>query len=309
MRILVPIVMVSSCIKLFLLVQSVNAICKGKTKSCMLPSQDSELALFQKKGFRLRRTCDVDLPARENMYWMHVPKTGTSFKFTMLNVNSNYALGRFPGRPGRFHEPLPKDASNELLSNFTTMLRDPAQRLASALSYIQEMRLPQFGWMFTEHHGCGAADVSELVKKGNTPLNDDCLASLTGCQTNMLVGHGCMSAASHNMSDVDLAKSRLDKFFFVGVVEEWELSMCLFNFKLTGKRFVEPCQKMDSRPTDKSVPRTEAKSHVYDVTGYPHDEADEAIYQHGKERFLREIAEHGISKESCASTPTLEDTL
>lgn len=277
------------------------AVCTGIANSCV-DAQHIELALVQLRASEipvqqfaeLEVRCECGLPQRE-LYWMHTPKTGTSFKWTIQEVmpNDGYRLGAF-------HEPLPVDASDTLLSAMTTMLRDPAQRLASAIAYTRTCRFPQIGWKFTNHHGCGAEEVFKLANEGKSPANDDCLASLTGCQTNMLTGKGCMTGGSHNKSDIEIAKSRLDKFFFVGVVEEWELAICLFNFKLTGKRYFEDCQVRDSRPTDPSHPN----DHTYDVAGYPTDEADEEIYRHGKERFHMELAQHGITKEACA--PSLE---
>lgn len=294
-------------IKIFF-VQGVYAACIGDKKGC-LDSQHSGLALAQRRAIQVPARdfldihCYAGLPRLDDLYWMHTPKTGTSFKFTIQEVSTH---DRY--RLGGFHEPLPKDASDKLLSRFTTMLRDPAQRLASAIAYTRTCTLPQSGWRFQEHHGCGAADVLELVKKGKTPADDECLSSLIGCQTNMLLGKGCMTGGSHNNSDIVLAKSRLDKFFFVGLVEEWELSICLFNFKLTGRRYVEQCQIRDSRPTDgQSFDPSAQGSHTYDVTGYPLDEADEEIYRHGKEQFQKEIAKHGITKEACA--PTIDESL
>merc|ERR1719356_706582 len=107
-------------------------------------------------------------------------------------------------------------------------------------------------------------------------------------------------AVSYNTSEIGEAKRRLDTLFFVGILEEWELSMCLLNYKLVGKRFVEPCQLVNTRPTDTSQGSPTAT--LYDVNGYPKDISDEQIYQHGRKRFQQELSRHGISKQSCKFT-------
>jgi len=225
-------------------------------------------------------------PQRE-LRWLHCPKTGSSFK--------NEALSMQYVKMGRMHEPLPPNIDDATLSTYTTMLREPRSRLASAYAYIAKEG-PQGGW------GAGpAADIYNRIMQGKSPGNDDLLASMVGCQTRMLTGDWCMVDIPQNRSNIDLAKSRLDKFMFVGLLEEWELSMCLFNFRMTGKRFVETCQLLNTRPTA-GGDRSKASYGQYDTAGYPEDHADAEVYAHAKERFNEEIAKYGITKISCAST-------
>ena len=54
----------------------------------------------------------------------------------------------------------------------------------------------------------------------------------------MLLGHGCMSQQSLTHSEVARAVDAVARIKFVGLVSQWKLSMCLFNFIMTRERFV-----------------------------------------------------------------------
>ena len=43
-------------------------------------------------------------------------------------------------------------------------------------------------------------------------------------------------------------KRRIDGLFFVGLVAEWRLSVCLFNYKMTGVRYTTELQLKNCRP-------------------------------------------------------------
>ena len=58
-----------------------------------------------------------------------------------------------------------------------------------------------------------------------------------GCQTNMLLAKGCMSEFAKTPQHVQQAISYVEDFAFVGDVAQWNLSICLFNRILTGRRF------------------------------------------------------------------------
>lgn len=262
----------------------------GATK---VPWNDGDMPHWQLNAQRSGVRCAAEF-RHKDIKWMHIPKCGTSFETTLKLVNPhNY-------RVGRFHAPLHKDVKDRTLKKFTTMLRDPSQRLASAYAWIK--RFGNQGEQAKASCENTNRTLQDLLVMGNTPANDTCLASFTGCQTNMLIGNNCMAREQHDDSDIALAKGRLDKFFFVGIFEEWELSMCLLNFKLTGKRFVEQCQLDDHRATNVSIPKNERVATSYDVEGYPQDLSDEEIYRYAQGRFQQELNEYDISTESCKFT-------
>ena len=66
-----------------------------------------------------------------------------------------------------------------------------------------------------------------------------------GCMANMINGlkcyeHGAIAPQGKReiRAAAERSKGRLDRFRFVGLTEEWLLSICLFNFLATGRRFV-----------------------------------------------------------------------
>lgn len=91
------------------------------------------------------------------------------------------------------------------------------------------------------------------------------------------------------------AIARVNKLLFVGLLEEWGLSICLFNYKVTGQRFITEAQLANTRPTAEK-----GKSETYETFGYPRDVADETLYAHIVERFNAELKFHGISQQACS---------
>jgi len=193
--------------------------------------------------------------------------------------------------PEEIHNPLPA-SRDDALGHVVAMFREPSQRLASAWSYLKS-GANCYCW------GCEDQDqvaLKQILKNDHTAATDATLGeSYLGCQTNMVIGKACMAGTPSNpQQDAQRAMDRVDKFFFVGLIEKWALSICLFNYKTTGVRFVSECQLADSRPTESKT------KEVYDTSGYPRDVADETLYAHVVERFNKELSLHGISKQSCS---------
>ena len=85
----------------------------------------------------------------------------------------------------------------------------------------------------------------------------------------------------------------MEGFAFVGLTEEWALSICLFHLK-----FKTPClasEFLDTRPTNYSASsqaRSESKPLVRDT-------ADLAVYAAVQLRFWREVAQYGATPDRC----------
>jgi len=225
------------------------------------------------------------------VWWLHFPKCGTSFEHTVQKCKLD------PLRGPEMHKPLPLGSPS--LHNVVAMFRTPAQRLASMYAFVSsnpDVCGPSHcQWTWGANRST-EDKVFELVSKGRTAANDDFLgSSFLGCQTNMVLGRKCMHGTPEDPAqDAQTAISLVDKFRFIGLVEEWGLSICLFNFKTAGKRFVTYGQLVNDRPT--------ASKHgcEYDVSGYPRDVADEKLYAHVAQRVREEFKKHGISKEACS---------
>jgi hypothetical protein len=200
------------------------------------------------------------------------------------------------------HQPVPLDHD---LKHVVAIFRDPIQRLASTYAYIRDAidddpeSAPKIliGWGANK---TAALEIVKRMKKGGTAANDEWLGkSFLGCQTNMVLGQVCFAGTpTDSEADVEQATNRIDNFMFTGLQEEWGLSICLFNYLATGKRFVDPIELIDSRPT-----QHKGKSSSYDTTNYPQDQADEKLYAHVVAKFKSETAKYQITKQTCSFDP------
>lgn len=130
------------------------------------------------------------------------------------------------------------------------------------------------------------------------------LPNETGCR------HGC----GDFVPDMQLAKQRLDGFAFVGLTEEWLLSICLFS-----TAFRLPCSSaflLDTRNASEKPLHTRCAPGEYggDLSWTPPAEyrsaENAAVFAdphelrfHGwvRERFARDLARYGLSREYCAA--------
>eukprot|EP00438_Fugacium_kawagutii_P032691 Skav221352 [mRNA] locus=scaffold1845:222188:222670:+ [translate_table: standard] len=97
------------------------------------------------------------------------------------------------------------------------------------------------------------------------------------------------------LADVPLALKRLQEgFAFVGLTEEWELSVCLFHAKFGG-----PCQAIEfvnTRPTQRP---NNSKSYDTSILNGWVDEIDAPVYAEAKRLFHDDLARYGVSHETC----------
>lgn len=240
-------------------------------------------------------TCSADAV----VWWLHFPKCGTSFKTTWCECPMSAT--RNPSQ----HQLL-QDSDD--VSQVVAIFRDPSQRLASTYAFVklagvahkdqgsgdqvEACCLTDWGWTDEQR-----SKVLDLLDKEVDIGKDDYLQSFRGCQTNMILGQGCMSQYAATKSEIEKAVERVNSFFFVGLLEEWPLSVCLFNRKATGKHFVRKEQLEDGRPSSADG---SGGPNVYETNGYAKDDADEAVYASVQKRFEAELAEYKVSITSCS---------
>jgi len=251
------------------------------------------------------------------LVWLHVPKSGTSFGNAVItyacdglldgNVfvpsekpgNDNLemwlhtgihfhqcrALANATERCGQ-HQPLTTDDTcvNWQRRQAVGMFRQPEQRILSAYY----------------HTGIdGNAAPWGIDKTLSNMSLDDYKTLQAGCATRMLTGDSCLPE-SHptqpiNNTVVDLAKERLRSFAFVGLTEEWDLSVCLFSV-MTGSS----CHKRmfpNVRPG-----RKHESGRMYDVrplNGFK-DIGDGMVYEEAKKIFYQQLDTYGVTLETCA---------
>ena len=265
--------------------------------------------------------------------WLHVPKTGTSFANSVVQV----ACGVLPewaeirvrpdylartGNPGGLlplwfqacfpevvpaqcsftakswsymvdHVPIGADEVKALGAlSFVTILRAPVPRLLSL--YNQWLREIKLSFGDGQHNASERHLLGWLRPAKGQPLH-------TGCTTKMLVGRKC-DEAYPSADEVALAKERLSRFAFVGLEDQWELSMCLFH-RLYG-RHVPALALSNVRPGKATLARVAAQTAMLRAAGFV-DQADEEIYAHGRRLFAAQLRARMGANATCAASLTL----
>jgi len=164
------------------------------------------------------------------------------------------------------------------------MFRQPEQRILSAYYHTGNL---------------GKVEPWDEYKTLHNVSLDEYKRLQAGCATRMLTGDRCLPE-SHptqpiNNTVVDLAKERLRSFAFVGLTEEWDLSVCLFSV-MTGSS----CHKRmfpNVRPG-----RKHESGRMYDVrplNGFK-DIGDGMVYEEAKKIFYQQLDTYGVTLETCA---------
>ena len=232
------------------------------------------------------------------VWWLHIPKCGSSFKASVNMYTTD------PARGGGTHAIFPADASAEEVGEVVTMFRAPKQRLMSMFEYMRRdvtfnaQGKPEFygaglswGWNGSERQRVRMA----IYNNGSIA---DTLGPFIGCQANAVLGHRCLGRVDYGMPPEEVAKraiERLKRFRFYGLESEWTLSICLFNYLMSGKRYVTRGQLVNTRPNDVAA----AAASVYNETGVPDDPIDDPLYEYVEASFHEQLRTHGISEEAC----------
>ena len=129
-----------------------------------------------------------------------------------------------------------------------------------------------------------------------------------GCITKTLTRDGaypCMeSDVPPSDEEVTMATERLrDGFAFVGLTEDWNLSMCLWHALIGGTPYVEEFQTyrpvvVGKRPGERSAEEEKELQEQQQSQGH-YDQADEAVYRAAEEVFWSNVDKVGMTAERC----------
>eukprot|EP00747_Dinoflagellata_sp_TGD_P164451 gnl/TRDRNA2_/TRDRNA2_184418_c0_seq1.p1 gnl/TRDRNA2_/TRDRNA2_184418_c0~~gnl/TRDRNA2_/TRDRNA2_184418_c0_seq1.p1 ORF type:complete len:329 (+),score=34.45 gnl/TRDRNA2_/TRDRNA2_184418_c0_seq1:95-1081(+) len=258
-----------------------------------------------------------------SLWYLHLPKTGTSFQTTLVNtmckvpegmsLHSNLNDGGHGAchymethnstcREGAFsyfpcgHIPMPLNVSAEL---GVTMIRDPLQRIASGY-FAKPERFHDCRSLQSEHNCTdGSCDGDELDAAGNFVANSAISPVAYGkcvqrCYANMLIGAPCGAKVPTNTA---LAIARLKNFSFVGLTDYWMLSICLWHKKMGGQPL--PIELANNRPGSIGQNGTTRKYDAQALFGKWKPPIDMQIYKAGADKFWAEIEAHKITEKSC----------
>eukprot|EP00440_Ansanella_granifera_P075662 gb/GFBE01082100.1/.p1 GENE.gb/GFBE01082100.1/~~gb/GFBE01082100.1/.p1 ORF type:complete len:333 (+),score=63.03 gb/GFBE01082100.1/:1-999(+) len=253
--------------------------------------------------------------------WMHIPKSGTSILTSLahlpgvcegipedLIVDEDHLGTSFeenfmtsicqPSCPGldchhssQHHGAIGLEYEEYYKGHGVSMFRQPEQRIISEYNMVSipgsrfyhpatTIAFPTVS-SFAEHvEGCMAR---MLTENSGSP----CFSSM---------GSVLGPAGKVPADQLALAKERLrEGFVFVGITEQWDLSICLLHAMFGGECSAKEFE--DSRP---GMVSNDAGGYDTSELGGFVDEADREIYQLALDIFSENLAKYGVSNESCS---------
>jgi hypothetical protein len=193
------------------------------------------------------------------------------------------------------------------LSAFVGMMREPISRHCSAATMFSKRENRQHGHCILdcnlENSGCtgrvrgGGFNTKKvtawlngtLVRPTNCPRlsrkkTEDYIKdpSVQGCAAKMLNGLPCNANVTLPDDLALRAASRLDAFAFVGLVEEWDLSICLFHRLFGGSPSPQEFNVFGSNSRSKTLCTDK-------VLQGNRDPADELVYEHARAHFWNSV--------------------
>lgn len=286
---------------------------------------------------------------RRPVAWVHIPKTGTSFINAVMSEacddNWRFWLGRELERLFWARARLSRGCAGGLTSSVDTARKESAFRATAG-----GLPMPDpHGWYRSPpgHTGFGRFAVTnaplavtvlrqpeqrllsgyhanthgwrEPQQRGLTPLLY--AQKLQGCQVRFLTraGDQCSSRDQPpDTSEVEQALRTLERFQFVGISEQWDLTVCLFHKMFGGGRTTARGSPLpwwsrcnashfyNTRPTGvRLAAKQPAAAHastqrdIAELDGFI-DHADRRLYGYGRYLFRRRLAEYNVTRESCA---------
>ena len=255
----------------------------------------------------------------EPIYYVHVPKAGSSFGTAIAHLACG---GKIPEKmtvnePGETSEWKRKCGSDHInsfssghwplnltetaLSKVVLMLRPTRARIISGfINNLHDCVDLQTELRLNEHGRSMEGKVDAKLLRRYV----DCVQS---CTTNMLVGKYCGEGAiplwargnslqksvEHSSSDVKEASARLEKVGFVGLTDQWDLSICLWHAMFGGSCL--PAEFTNTRKTTRTLSNDERDM----LASFKL--VDDAIYSKARERFLALLETYGVTPQSCAN--------
>ena len=230
------------------------------------------------------------------LYWLHIPKCGSTFANTVVhalcdgvppNASEQKYLGKTPnfikGRscprlavPVRDGWGRHDDLSASLLAKVggagrvVALLREPRARAEAAWNHVNVHGVPS-------PKGPPAGDARQFAE------------ATAGCAARTLAGRGtCLTPGRGDDKARDAAIARLRELAFVGVVERWAESICLFHLQFGAPCLAVEFEHLRSQPHNRTVPRAARN-------------VDDDVYAEARRLFAAALDRHGATPERCAA--------
>lgn len=249
---------------------------------------------------------------QDELIWMHIPKTGTSFMFPFSSVACPSLSERVYEKAASLHV---TDAGRTLSCHchecgcssclppghipykngatrgrMVAMFRKPSHRIVSQFMYKGGFG---GGWGnmssisdAMSHLPPGTTDTDRFIAYATHP-------STMSCQTKMLLGHECVSEKLLSSEDKHEAIRRVrEEFAFVGNTDLWHESVTLLHAMLGGK--YAHYQEVNVRPNNGPASMAERLLSVLKERDWV-DPYDDAVYEEVM-RLMKKRIGHDIGK-------------
>jgi hypothetical protein len=261
------------------------------------------------------------------IYWMHVPKCGSSLAYALSHIpkicdcdlpssfDPHYVM-RSPieaipdSCPGAFvwhkggtfsdHSGIDNIYSASVKGHGVVMLRQPEQRIISA-------------------YNNGAHSWPKYLYKRWPKDVREYAEAVHGCTVKMMTRNdvskwfgydgpnSCGDPHPVTKDEASLAVKRLrEGFVFVGLTEEWALSMCLFRKQFGGDCLESDFFSVPNPPTDdwtkEEISKNTTNSALYNTSqlGDFRDRADGDLYNEAQRLFAQATKSYSVTMASCA---------
>lgn len=212
------------------------------------------------------------------------------------------------------HESILQQDFDEWAGNFVGIFREPKARAKSSFKFFTDRCKKQD----EDSSERGESTFQSLC--GSAPeLGCECnmkaptyAGRMMGLVTKMLTGQSMDSTPcsfiigvcpdEHLKPDVDMALERLKGFKFIGLTEEWDLSICLFHTMFGGN--CSASEFSNVRETDSVVKEDKTKQEEEMDDAFWEDFVDpydSVVYGAASRMFWENVVKYNVSLESCAS--------
>lgn len=301
----------------------------------LLQSSAHRVAAVSSDALRYEDSSELPAPVPlEKPIWVHTPKTGSSFETVLAHyvcgdaIPANVSV-RAPdsffeifgeqcprskfGRFENMHSPL---LPSMPLQSVVIMVREPRSRAKSGydygmvLCYEMELRYncPK-SWVQTQ------ACTGDVFIKGNWVRNASVIDPVEyatcweNCTANLLTGDKCSSSIDDQgprppttPERVEAAVRMVDKLGFVGLTEEYNMSVCLFHAKFGGPILASELLNVRPGVADRvgdDPLAQELFSQAKDMLKSWPATSETRIYEVATARFWREVKRYKLDRESC----------
>jgi hypothetical protein len=194
---------------------------------------------------------------------------------------------RHNSNPGE-HLPIMEEEWDEWKGFWVTMLRQPEERASSAWHHFGNEKGDMFKFQKTIQ-----GQQANMISGGKNGL------ALTECERQGGGNDGpapiCDKAASV-VPNVSLAIERMHKFAFVGILEEFDMSICLFH-AVFGSECL-PVEFINIRPTHYEESEAAQKAEEAELKKFP-DPFDTPLYEAALRRFKSDVEKYKLNNKTC----------